>query len=241
MEFAASEAERQTPRGLWLRWVGANGLAELIGLGGSALVGIAIAGATMDTLGGALLSALALILAGTLLEGFVVGAAQWLVLREALPELPARRWIVATALGAGIAWTLGMIPATAASLGAGAATAGSETIPEMSEMMVYAMAALMGIMLGPILGFPQAWILHRYVDHAGWWVPANALAWAAGMVIVFFVAGSVPAGALGLGTFLYVGTMLGLAGLVVGAIHGMALLWLLQHRTFPETSRFPGK
>ena len=235
MEFAASEAGRQTRWGLWLRWVGANGLAELIGLGGSALVGIAIARVAMDTLGGALLTALALVLAGTLLEGLFVGAAQWLVLREALPNLPARHWIVATAVGAGVAWTLGMIPATAASLTGTAATAGSDAVPEMSGMMVYGMAALMGVMLGPILGFPQAWILHRYVDHAGWWVPANAVAWAAGMVIVFFAAGSVPAGVMGLGTFLYVGIMLGLAGLVVGAIHGLALLWLLQFPTFPET------
>jgi hypothetical protein len=47
----------------------------------------------------------------------------------------------------------------------------------MNDLVIYALAAGMGLILGTILGVPQWLALRRHVPKAGWWVPANALAW----------------------------------------------------------------
>jgi hypothetical protein len=59
-------------------------------------------------------------------------------------------------------------------------------------------------------------------------VPANAFAWAVGMVLVFVGAGSVPSGGITLSAVMIVVTTLAAAGTLVGAIHGLALIWLLR-------------
>jgi hypothetical protein len=61
-------------------------------------------------------------------------------------------------------------------------------------------------------------------------VLANAAAWAAGMPVIFLAAGSVPAGAP---LWLLAAAVLGAcaaAGAVVGAVHGVWLVWLLRAR-----------
>lgn len=45
-------------------------------------------------------------------EGAVLGTAQALVLRSYLPALELRAWVGRTALGAVIAWAIGMTPNT---------------------------------------------------------------------------------------------------------------------------------
>lgn len=221
--------ERLHPPGaLWRRWVGANALAETLGLGSTALLGLALA-----TTAPPLLFALGMIAAGTLLEGVLVGALQWWVLRDPLPRLPARAWMGATTLGAGVAWTLGMIPST---LLAGAVDPGANAaVP--SDLQMYLLAALMGLVLGPILGAPQWWVLRRHVARAVWWIPANALAWAAGMVIVFAGVGMVPEEEPGLAIVLLVLATLAVAGAVVGAIHGAVLVRLLPRNGRVRTRR----
>jgi hypothetical protein len=137
-------------------------------------------------------------------------------------------WVFATALGAGIAWLLGVIPSTLMSLGEqGGAGA---TPPEMGGPLMLALAALMGIALGPLLGLPQWLVLRNYVSGAGWWVPAQSAAWALGMPLVFLAAGSIPDGTpLPVVVVIVVGT-LALAGAVVGAVHGVALVYLARRR-----------
>lgn len=175
---------------------------------------------------GALTVAGVAILAGTLLEGAVVGTAQWLVLRRPLPEMRWRVWVLATAAGAFLAWALGMIPSTILSLG----TDGEQSAPEEpGAAVVYGLAFLMGLVLGPVLGFAQWLVLRRYVEWAVLWMPANALAWAFVMVVVFVGATTVPAGGIGPGIILLIAT-LACAGTVIGAIHGLALVWLLRPR-----------
>ncbi len=216
----------------WLRWVLANAAGELLGLGGSALIGIILA-TTLDleTVAGTLLMAAGMIVLGTLLEGIVVGLCQWSVLRWALPAVSWRHWTVATAAGAGVAWCLGMIPSTLMLMvpaGSGSEAAG--TMAEMSDTVYYALAAGMGFVLGPTLAVPQWVVLRRQVARAGWWVPANALAWAGGMVLVFLAAGSVPAGDITPLVVLWLLLMLLAAGAIVGAVHGWVLLRLLTFR-----------
>ena len=73
--------------GLWLRWVLANSIAETVGLGAAFEIGVILfpylnaPGALV-----ALITVSVAVLAGTLIEGTVVGTAQWLVLRGPLPR-----------------------------------------------------------------------------------------------------------------------------------------------------------
>jgi hypothetical protein len=92
---------------------------------------------------------------------------------------------------------------------------------------VFALALALGFLLGPLLAIPQAFVLRRYLGGAGWWVPANALAWGLGMVVVFAGASSVPGGLRLWALAAWIGGSCLLAGLVVGGVHGVALVWIL--------------
>ena len=74
-------------RSLWLRWVLANCIGEALGLGTTALIGAAIVssfGEETSALATVALAAVA-VLSGTLVEGTVLGTAQWSVLRVPCP------------------------------------------------------------------------------------------------------------------------------------------------------------
>jgi len=210
--------------GLWYRWVLANAVGEGLGLGLTLTMGFILFAGMTKTVGPLAVAGLA-ILAGTGIEGTVVGTAQWWVLRRPLPKLTWQTWALVTALGAFVAWALGMIPSTFFLTHAPSAAASSGP---MNQSVIYGLAALMGFALGPILGIPQWVALRRYVEHAGWWVLANAVAWALGMTVVFigmhivlqhvFHPGMLP---------LLLLFLLG-AGGVVGAVHGFALVWLVR-------------
>jgi len=212
---------------LWSQWVVANALAELLGLGTSALLWLGLIFNGEQRLG--VMSAAAIVVIGsTLLEGSAVGVAQWLVLRHIWPALKWQQWWSATAVGAFIAWTLGMIPSTLMSLAEETTT--TTPAPEISDALVWSLAALMGLILGPILALPQWFVLRRHVAHAGWWIPANAAAWGLGMPVIFMGMGFIPAGAVTLTALVIVLLSLALAGAVVGMVHGAVLLWLLKRQ-----------
>ncbi|MEZ4737551.1 MAG: hypothetical protein R3E79_61530 [Caldilineaceae bacterium] len=111
-----------------------------------------------------------------------------------------------------------------------AETATTAPPPEMSDALTYTLAALMGLVLGPVLALPQWWVLRRYVDQARPWIGANALAWALGMPVIFGVMGVIPSGAVTGWTVVIVLCGLALAGAVVGAVHGIVLVWLLARK-----------
>ena len=209
-------------RAFWLQWVGANLLGEFLGLG---LVG-AIGYLTVLVFGEPTSLAYTLVFAVLAIglgaaEGMIVGYAQTMVLRRRLPQL--RSWISATVVGAVAAWTLGVLPSTVMSF-IGAAS--HESSAEISDALQLLLAAPMGMVAGAILGFPQWLVLRRYVSRAGWWLPANALAWGCGMPLVFFAAGAMPAGSA-LSMAVVAAGSLAATGAVVGAVHGGFLVWLL--------------
>ncbi|HEX2728741.1 MAG TPA: hypothetical protein VHM16_03240 [Rubrobacteraceae bacterium] len=232
MEADATSAGAEDGRGLWLRWVFANSVAETVGLGASFGVG-AVLFPYLQAPGIliALATAGAAILAGTLIEGTVVGTAQWLVLRRPLPDVKWRAWALATAAGAFAAWTLGMLPSTLMSAGSGVDGAASA---EPEAAVVYGLAALMGLVAGAILGAPQWFVLRRHVRRAALWIPANALAWAPGMVLAFVAADFLFASGFATSAVLLAIATLAAIGVIVGAIHGAALLWLLRYHRKPE-------
>jgi hypothetical protein len=136
--------------------------------------------------------------------------------------------VLATAFGAFVAWLLGMLPSTMMSLGPDTANA----LPsEISDTMINLLALGRSLVLGPILGLPQWWVLRRHLSRAGWWIGANALAWAAGMPIIFIGIGLVAESEISIG--LALGTLaltLTIAGAAVSVIHGFFLVWLIRRR-----------
>ena len=221
----ARGAAKRWPWGFWGRWVAANAFAELIGLGSSALLWIAFL-AGLEARLGILTSATVVVVGSTLLEGTAVGVIQWRVLRSALPKLRLAAWWSATAVGVLIAWSLGMIPSTLLSMDSAASSAAPP--PAMSDALMYTLAAVMGLVLGPVLGLPQWLVLRRHFAHAGLWIAANAVAWCWGMLVIFMVISFVPAGGITVSTVLIVLGGLALAGAVVGGIHGVVLVKLVK-------------
>lgn len=212
---------------VWREWTLANALAEALGLGATLLTGILVF-AQLEPRIGPVASGVIGVALGAVIEGGVVGTAQWLVLRAPLAGMRWRRWAIATAMGAGIAWALGMTPSVImAQVSSDSGDAGA-TGPEGPAL--YALALGLGLVAGAILAAPQWWVLRAYLPHAGWWIPANACAWAVGMAIVFWGTSVMPASGMTLPVAAILIACVILAGAMVGAIHGLALIWLLRER-----------
>jgi hypothetical protein len=210
------------------RWIFANGWAEAVGLGTTFALGRLMA-PSLERVTGALAilgTALIAITLGTLLEGILVGFAQERVLCDRLAPLQPRSWTKATAIGAGLAWTLGMIPSTLMAFPS-PDSAASAPPAEPSAILQYGLAALLGLVAGPVLGLAQWFVLRRLVQRAGLWLWANAVAWAVGMPLIFLGMDFVPWNGPPAAMFLAIYAVCGAAGLVVGAIHGRFLLALI--------------
>jgi hypothetical protein len=208
----------------------------MLGLGLTALLGILTLPALearTDALAGGLVLAV-MVLGGTLVEGVTVGISQWLVLRHYIQKIGWIAWAGATALGAGIAWTLGMIPSLLINFGdTASANVGDASAAGPNGFVLYGLAAALGLVLGPMLGIPQWLVLRRYVPRAGWWVGANSVAWAVGMGVIFVgidalisEESTTNAPLLTLSVL----ALLALVGASVGAVHGLVLVWLLNKR-----------
>ena len=100
---------------IWLRWILANVVGEVVGFGLAGMTA-AVAFQAMERYQGLeqIMAGIAAILAVGCLEGGAVGLAQWLVLRVELPPVTGRAWIGATVAGATVAWGVGMIIGTQA-------------------------------------------------------------------------------------------------------------------------------
>lgn len=222
---------------LWVRWVAANAVGEVLGLGLIGLVvGLLASSPSVRIPGWVVLPGVLLL--GTL-EGVLVGAFQWLAMRRALPRLRARAWIQATAAGALLAWVLGMLPSTIMDM-AVSSSAPQTPPPEVSEVMRMVFAFGSGVVAGPILAGVQWRVLRRHVPHAGWWIPANSLAWGLGLPLVFVaVSAAASQGRLTLGGAVFGLLLIAAAGATVGMVHGLALVQLLR-RAAPRRTKSPG-
>lgn len=204
---------------LWLRWVLATAAGEFVGFGVPAAVGAAATWAIERMVGTfAEIAMVGVMIFAGVVEGAVLGFAQWLVLRRYIQNMARREWVLATALAAGVAWTIGMQPST------------------LGEMATVNSRALVGgaVLLGAVfvasIGFAQWLVLRRYIQKAGCWVLANAIAWPLGVALPFGGLAMVPEGAPVV-VWVVVGVVSGfLMGVVVGAITGIALVWLLRTR-----------
>lgn len=110
---------------------------------------------------------LLLTVAGGAVEGALLGGGQWLAMRPQRPS--AGRWIPATAIGAVLAWTLGMLPST---LG----------IEFASPVMLAGVVAGAGVLLASI---PTAQWVALGRPRTARWIPVNMGAWAVGLLWTF--------------------------------------------------------
>ncbi|QTE01951.1 hypothetical protein S1361_31760 [Streptomyces cyanogenus] len=93
-------------------------------------------------------------------RGILLGAAQAHVLHQVLPDLRPRRWVAATAVAAGLAWLLGLLP--------------SAMLPRIGNRPAAAgLAAVDGLLLLLSLGAAQWWVLRRHITGAGTWIPCH--------------------------------------------------------------------
>ena len=213
-------------RTLWLRWVGANALGEMFGLGLTFAVGAVI----LSSLGSQqsvfviLISFLVAVASGTI-EATLVGLIQWWAMNPWFPMISRGKWWLATLIGALVAYVMGYLPPTLMSLGEQTSQA-QAPIAEPEQWLVLLLAAGLGVVGGAVLSFAQWLTMRHKVRGASIWIPANMLAWMVGMPLIFL--GIDTAQKLG-GMFWPILFMVGvllLTGLVVGAIHGAFLVRL---------------
>jgi hypothetical protein len=137
-----------------------------------------------------------------LVIGASVGIAQWLVLRRRFS--PAGWWVLVSIIGFGVGKAIGeiVVVGVPAVVGHG----------------------LSGALIGVSVGIAQWFVLRGHVARAGWWVPANILAWTVGWSIIGLVeeAGGLPT------LMVYVVGAIGAA--IAGTITGIALIWLSRPR-----------
>jgi hypothetical protein len=215
---------------LWLRWLMANAFGEMLGLGATFALGVFIFTRLGDGDGGGVGMALlsfAISVACGVIEATLVGLLQWWAMRPWFPAIRARAWWLATIIGALVAYVLGFLPSTLMSLGeqtgAGAAAA---PMAEPPQWIVLLLAAGLGLAGGAVLSFAQWRVLRKAAGRAGGWIPANMLAWMAGMPLIFWGIDAAQKGQpVGQAVLLMAGVLFA-TGALVGAVHGLFLVWL---------------
>lgn len=221
---------------LWWRWVLATGVGHFAGLAVGAIVALAAFWAVLsrggefaDIIDIAMVVRVVMrgvsVLAG-LVGGAALGFAQWLVLRRYIQDVARRQWVLATAVGGFLELAI---------LIAGSLLAGDSGL-------WWTLIVAGGALLGSI----QWAVLRRYLQKAGWWVLANAVAWkvfmVAGLTLVLVGGGFLGLVALDLSRSVHLWMVLvvfvlgGVPLLMVpGAITGVALVWLLRTPISPSS------
>ncbi len=203
------------------RWVLANGVGELLGLGLGGLAGLPLQlrlESALPTVAAALVGAVVF----AAIEGAIVGGLQWRVLRERAPGIGARAWVGTTMLGGLLAWLAVSLPFALLRDQPDAAA----TAAEPPLLLQLGFMAVAGLAAGPVLGGSQALALRRVTLRPWSWVWANARAWAVGLPIVQLAAGGMPAGTPTSLVVAVAAVALFTAGCVVGRIHGPTILRL---------------
>jgi hypothetical protein len=144
------------------RWILTVSLAEASGFAVATAVAIATISAGIDGPPG-----FALTVAGGALEGTLLGLGQWYGMGGTRP--PRARWVAATAAGAALAWSIGLLPST---LGL-----------DFTQPATYALVAVGGLALLATIPTAQ-WLALRRAGTASW-IPVNMGAWAAAILWTF--------------------------------------------------------
>jgi hypothetical protein len=207
---------------LWLNWTISCALGELLGFSAAALVAV-----SSDALAASYhiqiprLAYLGIVGIGGLIEGGILGWFQWRVMQRQVPNIPGKHWIGVTALIGMGGWILGMIyPLFFADSVQSAESARQEPGP----FLYFTLVVLFGAAMGAAFGFFQWIVLRRYALKSWYWIPANSIGWALGMLCIF-VAAAIPdqhSSTAMIRVLIAAGGIT--AGLCVGAVTGLFLL-----------------
>ena len=188
--------------GFGLMWVFLSAMGWYIGL----FVGFVAGYAPIELIGHTPLGEGLAVCVTLILIGAVVGIAQWVVLRERVPG--AGRWVWASIAGL----------AVAGGVGGAVVVAGANVYSESLATVVG--TTLIVALGGAVTGILQRPVLRGQVSRSGWWVLASTVGWGLGMAVSGI--GGYAAGDPGelFGWFV--------SGPVLGAVTGVALVWLLR-------------
>jgi len=117
------------------------------------------------------------------------------------------------------------LPSTLMSMGEAASQTPQAEPP---EWVILLLAAGLGAVAGAVLSFAQWLVLRNNVKRGGLWIPANMLAWAFGMPVIFLGMDLAFKMAEVWQAVLVAGGALLAAGILVGAIHGRFLVTLAE-------------
>lgn len=179
--------------GMWLEWTLATALGMLLGFIPSIL----------------LVNILNLALARLivpLVAGFLVGLAQWVVLRKYLNGVAD--WILAGGASWAVGYALGLL------------LMNGLTGTGLDGLIAY-------ILFGVIVAFVQWPILRREIPNVWMWVLANVVGWTTGFYLsqisldLFFNGSPID-------PLTSTSVLSGVSGLVAGAITGIALIWIVR-------------
>jgi len=210
---------------LWPRWILANALSEMIGLGLTfAIISLFFSSLGEQNTPVSILFSFAVAVLSGAVEATVVGLAQWWAMHPWFPSIEKFAWWRGTLIGALVAYVLGYLPSTLMSLGE--ATASGAPVAEPPQWAVLLLAAGMGAVGGAVLSFAQWLAMRGKIQRAGLWIPANMLAWLFGMPVIFWgIDVAFKMAAVWQAVLVMAGTLFA-AGAVVGAVHGRFLIRL---------------
>ncbi|WP_213572868.1 hypothetical protein [Rhodococcus sp. USK13] len=197
------------------RWTALCAAAEAVGMTAAALaakLAQRISGDAPQGRDAAL--ALAVVVTGGLVEGIALGVLQARGLRRLLPRFNVGRWVVVTAVVAGLGWAAASVPGVLGS------DSGGDGPP---LLVVLAGAVALGAAMGAVLGAVQALVLRGLVRRPGRWVLANVAGWPLAMTVIF-VGAKTPGSTWSIPAVTALGSVTGLvAGTVLGVITGRFL------------------
>lgn len=195
----------------WFWWMLANALGAAAGW----MVGLITIGNLHETM------SISVIVLGIIL-GTLLGVMQLQVLRQYL--YPVSWWVLATILGWGIGFPVGLF------------------ISLIADGISILGFALNGAMIGIMTGATQFSILRQSVYKSGWWVLTSALGWAMGFAIgLGGISPFMPKNAVFLGESIDETIGISIAGAIAGAITGILLVQLLQRPIAKAKFRTPTK
>jgi hypothetical protein len=213
-----------TTNKLWQRWTAANALGEMLGLGLTFLITgwFFTTQSNSGTTAGILLAFAVAVLSGAV-EATIVGLAQWWAMNPWFTFITRFAWWRATFIGALIAYVLGYLPSTLMDMSSAAAPSSAPPV-EPPQWIVLLLAAGLGLVGGAVLSFAQWLVLRKNVKRAGLWIPANMLAWALGMPLIFWGIDVAFKMSEVWQSVLLMAVVLLVTGAVVGAIEGAFLV-----------------
>lgn len=192
---------------LWSLWTLATTIGELVGFAVPTIVALTAVALRINEI-----AMLPLMVVAGMGEGACFSFAQWLILKKYIKNIE-KRWILYTAIAAGVAWAIGMLPST---------------IGERSIFLPRILLAIIGLVVAAVfllsIGYAQWLVLRKHVQKSGWWIVANAIAWPLGVAMTFIPITLVPDNSP-IGLWIAAGIAGGIMmGATVGAVTGLFLL-----------------